>query len=121
MMATVKKADEATPYVDTFSFRYAAEYAYDTTRDCERNGCDSICRCSRLTNLRVTDVSSISIDCIRLVKASLLKSGKSSLKSYSPSEIEKYCLQRMLLHFGGFSASGYSVHAAMSYYGNDCG
>lgn len=67
------------------TFHYGViDYDYDMSHDCEANGCDSICRCGRIQNARVTQVRPYGVI--------------SSVVSSSCKPILKYCVGRVITH-----------------------
>lgn len=93
--------------------RWCVDADYDTERDCQANGCDSICRCATITNIEITDIGEPSIT----IKED---SGKNSRwVPYKPSEIEKYCIDRIKVYTGVFEKDNWGICAERGYYGEE--
>jgi hypothetical protein len=87
------------------ALRYYTNYDYDTVRDgC---GCESICRCSKITNARILDV-----DTLRLSK---------DIGVYLDTEIDEYCVERILARSGLHDRSAYDISIVSGYYGQEIG
>lgn len=85
--------------------RWYVNIDYDTSHDgCQ---CDDICRCGRITNARVrsVDVKRFSKDLCRGI----------------PSEIDKYCIDRILTHSGINDVNSFNVTITGGYYGEEIG
>lgn len=102
--------------VSDFNVRWSVDVDYDTERDCENNGCDGICRCSTITNTKIDDID-VSWTDFKLVD----EKGKKVPIKKGPSDIEKYCLNRLIVIHGGFDEDNYEIIIDRGYYGEEIG
>jgi hypothetical protein len=105
-------------YLVNFNARWSAEYDYDYVRDCSTYGCDSICRCGRYENLRVTAVTP-SVANFEIERPYKDKAGRTRKKAYAVSTIESYCIDRLLRIFKAYDPSLYTVSTSSGYYGEE--
>lgn len=80
---------------------------YDTERNCDEHGCDSICRCSRISN--------ISIQEDELTSARVSESIQCHLDL---DEINTYCVER-ILNIEKISNDDFYIDVYPSYYGDE--
>ena len=95
------------------NWRYSSgvDYDYDSYRDCEANGCDGICRCERLMNLRVT---SVDVNCFARNVCKEMK-----LTDSTEHQILEYCIDRLLRLHRVYESNAWDLSASMSYYGEE--
>lgn len=98
-------------YVD----RYALEFEYDTDRDCDAAGCDSICRCSKISNARIDPDCELTHDIVKIYK--IRKKGYR--EEYKPSVIERYCIDRIFRAHKLYDRYSYEVEICGGYYGQE--
>lgn len=90
--------------------RYYVHHSYQTERDCEREGCDSICRCSTIEDLRVSEVD----------LHSMIEAATEGIKTKDP--ILTYCVTRILMLDKDLSDPRmYEAHTERGYYGEEIG
>ena len=110
------------------SFEYnGVTYDYDTRYSCEESGCDDdgICRCGRIENARVTSVNIH--DIVNSIYSQLVdtnsKAGKRNQKLddffYGGSEVDKYCIDRILRHYKIWDLGLWDVNSSGGYYGDE--
>jgi len=97
------------------NYRWCVDADYDTYRNCEANGCDSICRCNTITNIQITDVYDPHIS----IKEDSGKNGR--WKQYKPTDIELYCIDRIKVYSGVYDKDNWDIGAYRSYYGDELG
>jgi len=111
-----KKSEIRIPDMNkNWHYSSGVDYDYDTYSNCEAEGCDGICRCSRLTNLRVTHVN------INYFADSV--SNNMNLNQKDPQHlILRYCVDRILRLHKAYESSVWNVDVCSSYYGEEvCG
>ena len=97
-----------------FKTHRSIEVDYDTKRDCNSYGCDGICRCGTLINMEITDIN---VD-----YSDFTFSRKKGMKtSKHLSEVDKYCLNRLIVIHGGYNKESYDPVAVNGYYGEELG
>lgn len=94
----MKKPKALSIKVDQFEF----DIAYDTDRDCESHGCDIICRCSTINNVRIISLN----DPI-------------TINNYPISAMNNYCIGRLLSIHGSYNINNYEVNTCSGYYGEE--
>jgi len=97
------------------NYRWCVDADYDTYRDCEANGCDSICRCSTITNVEIESVS----DPYITIKEDSGKNGR--WVNYKPSGIELYCIDRIKVYTGVYEKDNWDIDVCSGYYGDELG
>lgn len=97
-----------------FSTRFSIEVDYDTERNCNSYGCDGICRCGRLVNMEISEISVDYNDFKFLHK-------KGMKKAKDLSDVDKYCLTRLIALNGGYDKDNYEPIAVGGYYGEELG
>ena len=97
------------------SYRWCVDVDYDTHRDCASNSCDSICRCSTITNLEIENVS----DPYITIKEDSGKNGR--WVNYKPSDIELYCIDRIKVYTGVYEKDNWKIGVVNGYYGEELG
>jgi hypothetical protein len=97
------------------NYRWCVEANYDEERNCEANGCDSICRCRTITNIEIVEVS----DPFITIKEDSGKNGR--WVNYRPSDIELYCIDRIKVYTGVYEKDNWSISAVCGYYGDELG
>ena len=65
-------------------FYHELDISYDSIRDCERAGCDSLCRCERIVNERIDNIYPVSI--------------ANGIISTHCDPILRYCAERIITH-----------------------
>jgi hypothetical protein len=98
--------------------RYAFNFDYDTERDCDRHGCDSICRCGRIINARIDEDTKID-NCIVSIQKKTNKKIRYRSYDYNPTDIERYCIDRLLHLHGLTDLDTYDVEIGGGYYGEE--
>lgn len=98
-------------------YRYAVEEEYDRDTNCAERGCDSICRCGRITNERVVKSD---VDHTTFVLYHIPADSKTKRKrKYKPSLIELYCIDRLCSVYQTKDPDQYSVSVGSGYYGQE--
>lgn len=108
-----------------FDFKYCVEYDYYVHRDCESNGCDSICRCGLIQNAHV-----VSVNVSQMVNALKDANFDSSISSKRNSkinsvlgnitdDIDHYTIDRILRINKVFDKSNWEVQVCSGYYGQE--
>lgn len=97
------------------NYRWCVEADYDTERNCEANGCDSICRCNTITNIQITDIH----DPYLSIKEDSGKNGR--WVNYKPTDIELYCIDRIKVYTGVYERDNWDIDSFRSYYGDELG
>jgi hypothetical protein len=95
-----------------FTNQYYLDYDYDDWSDPqEHKYCDYICRCSRITNLRITDVA---VDSIWKETIEVLK------KDYEEISLQhQYCIDRLFSIHKVWDTSLWEVGVIGGYYGDE--
>lgn len=96
--------------ISDFSVRNSVDLDYDIERNCQDFNCDSICRCSQIVNI---EIESIDVD-YNDFKFARSKKGE---KKEKLSEVEEYCLQRLVALHGGYNKDNYEPIISDGYYG----
>jgi len=88
---------------------YHAEYDYDTDYSCEASGCDQegICRCGSIVDFHIKHANPKAII--------------EQLSDLYPSDIEGYCLDRIIQHGPAGKADSYDRVNSGGYYGEEVG
>lgn len=94
-------------------YRFDIDVDYDSRRDCQNAGCDSICRCERLENVHIED-SSINLEFI----ASDFMTKK---EAKAQDNILKYCIERLLVLNRMYDPDNWYVDVVNGYYGEEIG
>lgn len=94
----MKKIKKLSVTVDQFDF----DIDYDINHDCETHGCDYICRCSTISNIKILSLN----DPI-------------SVKNYPTSVMNDYCIGRLLSIHGSYNIDNYEVTTCSGYYGEE--
>ena len=97
-----------------FRTLFSIEVDYDTERNCNSYGCDGICRCGRLVNM---EISEISVD----YNDFEFSHKKGMKKAKDLSDVDKYCLTRLIALNGGYDKDNYEPIAVGGYYGEEVG
>lgn len=103
-----EKITRQTISLENVHFRYSGvDYDYDTSRDCEAHGCDSICRCSIITSIRVRSVnaSSLAEAIIRGLKIR--------------EDLDKYAIDRIVRSLKLYETNIWDVTKGPGYYGEE--
>ena len=90
------------------TYRPSAEINYDRNRDCDYRGCDTSCRCSRIENAKIISVS-FHITTVICTQKVPTKVGAMRSKDYKFSEVESYCIDRLLRIHKAFDVSLYEI------------
>lgn len=91
--------------------QWNVNYDYDTSRDCDENGCDSICRCSKIKNERVTDVD----------VAGIVNEFYGDNEISEDDVIRRYCIDRVFRFFKIYDTDIWDIETYASYYGEEVG
>lgn len=102
----IKQQMKATVYAEV-------DYDYDIVRDCPNNYCDGICRCGRYTNTEVTKVLDVQ------VSVNIKDSSKRKPTAAKLSDIDNYCIDRMVVYGGAYNVDNYSFNISNGYYGEE--
>ena len=102
------------------TYRPYAEINYDRNSDCDYRGCDTICRCSRIENAKIISVS-FHITTVTCTQKIPTKSGAMRSKDYKFSEVESYCIDRLLRLHKAYDPLLYEVVIENGYYGEELG
>lgn len=94
-------------------------YRIDESRCCEENGCDGICRCSRITSKEIVGVEGRALDAFLIKLHGLNKRGYRNTKYYTPTPIEAYCIERIFVSKGGYDLTLYNISVSNGYYGQE--
>ena len=92
--------------------------AHDYEYDCSLYGCDSICRCGKITNLKIKKVNN-SPNYLVIEQLYKDKANKIRKKSYNLTEIEKYCADRLMRIYKAYDKNLYSLEVSNGYYGEE--
>jgi hypothetical protein len=111
---------------DVFNFHWVIEVDYDEDRDCDARGCSGVCRCSQITNERVT-AANINNICSHVVSKtihacseSLRPAGKrGSVKQVKLTPIEEYGIRRICINAGMWEKDNYEITKRGGYYGEE--
>lgn len=108
------------PVVDirTACFRDSVEFSTDESRDCEEAGCCGPCTCAKINRAWVTSTESVGPQSLKLVTPI---AGKKSAPRYQPSQIEAYCIQRLMVHHECYAHNSYDLNITRGYYGEEVG
>ena len=82
--------------------QYCIDIDYDVERDCETHGCDFICRCSTINNIKIISLN----DPI-------------TVANYPASPMNDYCIGRLLSIHGCYKIDNYEVNTCAGYYGEE--
>jgi hypothetical protein len=104
--------------VPSYFCRWAVDFEYDYDRDCDRAGCDSICRCGRFSNVRASNVS-LAPDHISVEEQYVDRAGKNRKRTSTVSRIERYCIDRLMRVHKAYDTSLYEAHISGGYYGEE--
>jgi hypothetical protein len=97
-------------------FQYSGvEIDYDMAHDCEEHGCDYICRCGRITNIRIESIDKSYI--ASTIGKEILKELK-TFKLNMSHDILAYCLDRVLRHLS-LDESCFDIQYGSGYYGDE--
>lgn len=105
-------------FIDRLSFRWSVEYDWDTDRDCESHGCSDICRCSVMSNLRVTSTHGVGPDVFKILSRKTVE-GKQAKKDLKFSDIESYCIRRLMVSHGCYNCENYDFSVGNGFYGEE--
>ena len=98
--------------ITDFKIEHSIDFEYNTVTDCHANNCDGICRCATLDD--------ISVESIDITYSNFTFSNKKEFhKLKDLSEIEKYCLNRLISLNGGFDKDNYEANVGNGYYGQE--
>lgn len=106
-------------FPDSFKYFYGVEYDYDTSRNCREEGCDEICRCSKIYNERVISVN------LNDIVNYIVNSGdkKCHLVSEKVKEPDltffKYSIYRLAVSHQIYLPDSWSVKICRGYYGEE--
>jgi hypothetical protein len=98
--------------VTGFSTDYSIEVDYDTSRNCNSSCHNDMCRCGVITNTSIESVNVSWSDFRFSQKKGFF--GKKHL-----SEVDKYCLNRLIALNGGFNKENYELNISNGYYGEE--
>lgn len=90
----------------------------ESSRPCMQSDspCEGMCQCSVITSARITDTHELAPDKLDL---RVMAEGAKSSTAFKPSDIEDYCLQRLMVMHGCYSAEGYDIKIGPGYYGQE--
>lgn len=103
-----RKAKEKLPpkFLEHRNFSYyISDYDYDIEKNCSEYGCDDICRCSKIENVRIN-----SIPCF-------FGEIQSFFKAFG--ELDHYCIERILNCFGIYDPDFWEPQIGRGYYGEE--
>jgi len=111
------------------NYEYSVEYDYEREYSCEDSGCheEGICRCCRIYSAEVTwvDIEKLTNDIYdQLVDTTSLQGKREARLSeifYGGSEVDKYCINRILTLHKAWETSTWEVEVTGSYYGDEIG
>lgn len=103
------------------SFTWCFDYNYDRNYDCRGSGCDSICRCSRISNIKVENSNRTILNVFHEIKSMLNGLMKKNGEKLDNSKIFDYALERVMRAFKFYDASLYTVSLVGGYYGDEIG
>lgn len=104
----------------SLNVRWAVDVEYDSNRDCARYGCGSICRCSRISSIQVKSAN-VGVDCVYVEEAYMDKAGKQRRRAATISDVERYCIDRLLRIYKTYDVDKYYVSTTSGYYGEEIG
>lgn len=104
--------------IPSYFCRWAVDFEYDYDRNCDRAGCDSICRCGRFSNVRASSVS-LTPDHITVEEQYVDRAGKNRKRTSTVSLIERYCIDRLMRVHKVYDTSLYEAHISGGYYGEE--
>ena len=81
-------------------------YDYDTETNCEGEGCDDICRCSRIVNPRITETSLYDWELAGRILGD------------AADEFQIYIMNRLLAH-SKFTSDSWDIRTSHGYYGEE--
>ena len=84
---------------------FLSDYDYDIIKNCSEYGCDDICRCSKIENVRIN-----SIPCF-------FGEIQSFFKAFG--ELDHYCIERILNCFGIYDPDFWEPQIGRGYYGEE--
>lgn len=96
---------------DTYS---SIEVDHNTERNCSTFVCDSICRCGTLVDMKVSEIN-VDYGDFKFSKK------KGTKKAKDLSDVDKYCLTRLIALNGGYEEDNYDPIAVNGYYGEELG
>jgi hypothetical protein len=106
-------------FPESFKYFYGVEYDYDTSRNCSEEGCDGICRCSKIYNERVISVNLNDV-VNHIVDSGNKKRHLISDKVEQPDlTFFKYCVHRLAVSHQIYSPYSWSVKTCRGYYGEE--
>jgi hypothetical protein len=111
---TTKKPIVAPDMYKNWKYGSGVDYDYDSHRDCEAHGCDSICRCEQLLNLRVTSVS------VEYFARNICDDMNLNTKDMN-HRILRYCVDRLVRIYGAYKPESWDLSATHGYYGEEVG
>lgn len=97
--------------------RWAVEYEYDYDTNCELYGCDSICRCGRYSNLRAVKVDLSGL--VNVTQEKVDKRGHRRKNQAETTELERYCIDRLLRIYKAYDPTRYALSVSGGYYGEE--
>ena len=112
VQSIIDRIDSKSYYESPFYF--AIECEYDRIRDCERGGCDSICRCSTLENVKV-----VSVD-IDAIVSGMLGGSDNRKKGITADPFLRYCVDRIVRIHELYDTNNWEPNITGGYYGEEC-
>lgn len=92
-----------------------ASIDYDTERHCQEAGCDGICRCGQIVN---ATIETMHLDHSNFeFKKKNPKTGR--MINHKISDMEAYCIDRLILAHGGRNPDSYDIGTTQGYYGEE--
>jgi uncharacterized protein YqkB len=109
------------------NLKYSLKYNYNTEYSCEESGCDSegICRCGTITDASVSDVDISSL--VNEIYSKYFDDSKSTKRNSkinsvlfgSGSDIDKYCIDRILRINKVWEDDRWDIDISGGYYGDE--
>jgi hypothetical protein len=105
---------EVQPEIQPIDIHYDVNFDYDYVTNCDENQCDDYCRCGVYENLRFVDKS---INLESIISNVMYACEEVRPKKYS--DIDVYCVERILTTYDLYDTSYWSINAEGGYYGQE--
>lgn len=102
--------------ISQYSLDIDADYSSDNMYRCD---CDSICRCGKITNARVSPIFSSLLYNVEVYTLENFKRARP--KKLKLEQIDLYCIDRLMHLHGCYDESNYEVYVCNGYYGEEIG
>lgn len=115
MMTRKKNPQKIVPYngfTENLEYDNIVEYDYDRQSHCEEAGCDTICRCTTIEDLKITKININNFVQYIAKKMKLVKSTPKHL-------ILTYCIDRLLHIYQVYQPDCWEVRRGFGYYGEE--